>query len=112
MTLDLRENPAIWHVSTIGPRFPAPTPPAPATPQAGAQGGPQGAGRSAAQRAFFAAALGQAAPSTAPRPAAQAAPAPKSPPVVHTTRVQSSEIPTGEAPSRILGPGSLVDIRV
>lgn len=78
------------------------------------QGAGQGAARSAAQRAFFDAALGKAAgapqqtqaPATPVRTAlvqAQAAPQP-------VQRMPAAQ-PT-EQPTRILRPGSLLDIRV
>lgn len=77
-----------------------------------AQGG-QGAAKTAAQRAFFDAALGkataapqaqaQAASVKAPPVQAQAAPAP-------VQRMPAAQ-PT-EPPTRILRPGSLLDIRV
>ena len=102
-------------MSTIGPRFPPPNPPAPQ--------GPGADGRSAAQRAFFAAALGQAPPRAqvqapqTPTPPQTTAPATRvtpqaAPPAVQATRVQTTEIPQGEAPTRILRPGSIIDIRV
>jgi len=99
-------------VSTIGPRFPPPNPPAPQ--------GPGADGRSAAQRAFFAAALGQAAPKAQVQAPSSPTTAPSTarvtpqaaPPAVHATRVQTTEIPQGEAPTRILRPGSIIDIRV
>ena len=60
--------------------------------------------RNAAQRAFFQAALSGTAPATA---AAEPAPTPRAAPV---QRVMT-ETPK-EAPTRILRPGSLLDIRV
>ena len=60
--------------------------------------------RNAAQRAFFQAALNGTAPTTA---AAEPAPAPRAAPVQR----MMTETPT-EAPTRILRPGSLLDIRV
>jgi hypothetical protein len=91
---------------------------APITPAAGGAD----AARAAAQKAFFDAAMGRAnAPSAAPAPA----PAPQAAPVVSaarpsffaalTTPPQRPEIrpdPAAEAPSRVLRPGSLLDIRV
>ena len=68
--------------------------------------------RSAAQRAFFQTALGGGA-----KPAAQATPvataaAPASTPTVFAQPVQRIPDPKAEAPTRILRPGSLLDIRV
>jgi hypothetical protein len=74
------------------------------------------AGRSAAQRAFFEAALGKAAPQTVQtQTLAQAAPVQRaaSPAAAQAAYVQ--KIPTAlpaEAPTRILRPGSLLDIKV
>ena len=62
--------------------------------------------RNAAQRAFFQAALSGTAPATAAA-AAELAPTPRAAPV---QRVMT-ETPK-EAPTRILRPGSLLDIRV
>lgn len=67
-------------------------------------------GRAAAQRAFFAAALGQgpvAAPKAATEPAAQA-PAALAP----TAQAGRTPDPSAAPPTRILRPGSLLDIRV
>lgn len=80
-------------------------------PAAAAQVAPQGqsldTARQTAQRAFFAAALGQAAPlQAAPQPVAQAASEAR--PAV----VSRLPDPAAEAPSRVLRPGSLLDIRV
>lgn len=77
-------------------------------PQPAQSGG--GAAKSAAQRAFFEAALGKTAGGAASVPVQTAA---AQPPVVHATPVQ--RMPTGdpgEAPQKILRPGSLLDIRV
>ncbi|MFC3071370.1 hypothetical protein [Phenylobacterium soli] len=65
------------------------------------------AGRTAAQKAFFDIAMGKAtapaqAPAAAPTASAPAAPKP----------IQKTPDPTAEAPTRILRPGSLLDIRV
>jgi hypothetical protein len=65
--------------------------------------------RSAAQRAFFQTALGGAAKPAAP--AATAAP-PASTPTVFAQPVQRIPDPKAEAPTRVLRPGSLLDIRV
>ena len=83
--------------------FPTPT----------AQPSPADAARSAAQRAFFDAAMGRSA-----APASQAAPvAAAQAPVFapSTAPVQRAEIrpaPNAEPPTRLLRPGSLLDIRV
>jgi hypothetical protein len=64
------------------------------------------AARQAAQKAFFAAAMGKAAAPTATQ-APSLSPAP--------ARVQRAELrpdPTAEAPTKVLRPGSLLDIRV
>lgn len=69
-----------------------------------------GGARSAAQRAFFDAALTRAAPMAAPVPVAEARQEPAPAAVkVQTVRVDASG---GEPPTRILRPGSLLDIRV
>ena len=76
------------------------------------------AARAAAQKAFFDAAMGRAnAPSAAPPP--QAAPAAQAARpsffAALTTPPQRPEIrpdPAAEAPTRVLRPGSLLDIRV
>lgn len=81
-------------MSAIRPGLPLPTP---------LPGGEAGRARQA-QSAFFRAALDQAAPVARAQPAAAAAP----PPVVRAA-------PTAEAapePTRILRPGSLLDIRI
>lgn len=68
------------------------------------------AGKLAAQRAFFEAALGRTG-----APAAPAAPTPtaSAQPVAAPTAAPRAAAPTAtEAPTRILRPGSLIDIRV
>lgn len=69
------------------------------------------AGRLAAQKAFFQAAL--AKPDAVAAPAAQAAPTPvqaPSQPVAQTAARAAT--PPDDAPTKILRPGSLLDIRV
>lgn len=73
--------------------------------------------KSAAQRAFFQTALGNAAKpaaqATQTTPVATAAAAPAaSTPTVFAQPVQRIPDPKAEAPTRILRPGSLLDIRV
>jgi len=63
------------------------------------------AARLDAQRAFFQAAMNGA---VAPKPAA----APAQPPAVFAQPVQRLPDPAAEPPTRILRPGSLLDIRV
>jgi len=63
------------------------------------------AAKTAAQRAFFQAALGAAAPT-------QATAATTTTPTVFAQPVQRIPDPKAEAPTRILRPGSLLDIRV
>lgn len=68
---------------------------------------PANTARTAAQRAFFQAAMGQAQ-----APAKAAAPPPPEP-ARETVRVQTVRAETpAEPPTRILRPGSLLDIRV
>jgi len=77
----------------------------PVAPQAGAPAKADAA-RTAAQRAFFQAALtGQAAP----QPAASSA---TTTPTVFAQPVQRLPDPAAEPPTRILRPGSLLDIKV
>ena len=82
-----------------------------AAPQPAAQGQSLDSARQAAQRAFFAAALGQApAPATPLQAATKAAAQP-----VAETRpapVPRMPDPAAEPPTRVLRPGSLLDIRV
>jgi hypothetical protein len=88
------------------------------TPVAAPQGSGADAARLAAQKAFFAAALGQSATAAAPQatPAPQAAQAARaaffapSPPPAPRPEIRPD--PTAEPPTRILRPGSLLDIRV
>jgi hypothetical protein len=61
-----------------------------------------------AQRAFFQSAMKGSAPSGA----AQAPAAPAQPPAVFAQPVQRLPDPKAEAPTKILRPGSLLDIRV
>lgn len=74
------------------------------------------AGRTAAQRAFFEAALGKAAPQTiqtqtiAQSATPQRAAAPAAAQAAYVQKIPTS-LPT-EAPTRILRPGSLLDIKV
>lgn len=69
-----------------------------------------GGARSAAQRAFFDAALTRAAPAATPTPVAQARQEPAPAAVkVQTVRVDAGG---GDQPTRILRPGSLLDIKV
>jgi hypothetical protein len=86
--------------------LPSTVPAAPAAPARNAEA-------IAAQRAFFAAALGKAAPAVATTASATAAPVVATPASV--TRSQQTlervDIPD-EPPSRILRPGSLLDIKV
>ena len=67
--------------------------------------GPDSA-RAAAQKAFFDAAMGRA---TVPAPVS--APA-QTTPTVFAQRVETRPDPTAEPPSRVLRPGSLLDIRI
>jgi len=67
-----------------------------------------GGARTAAQRAFFDAALGKAAPAVAPASVVQTRPEP-APEVI---RVRTVRVENTEQPTRILRPGSLLDIRV
>lgn len=75
--------------------------------QAGANGRQTGdPAKAAAARAFFAAAMGQSQATAAAAPAAEpAAPTAR-------TEVTRTAAPSAEAPSRILRPGSIIDIRV
>ncbi|HEX5378813.1 MAG TPA: hypothetical protein VFW47_09575 [Phenylobacterium sp.] len=85
----------------IRPGFQTPTPQAPARPDAA---------RNAAQRAFFDAAFGKAPGAAAAPQTAQAAPAAPA-----TTFPSAQRIPTSlpaDPPTRILRPGSLLDIKV
>lgn len=87
-------------MSVIRPNLPPAAAPAAAGPRLDEA-------RLAAQRAFFAAALGQAPAAVAPA-AALATP----PPTSAATPVQKPLDPSAEPPSRVLRPGSLLDIRV
>ncbi len=94
-----------------GKRFLAVQPPRPgSTPQVPARTTPANPARTAAQRAFFDAALNKAGATTAPVAAPrvqQAAPQPG------VTRLRAETIqPQPEQPTRILRPGSLLDIKV
>jgi hypothetical protein len=85
----------------------------PPTPAAGAPQRPDAA-RLAAQKAFFEAAMGKApaaAPSAAPQ-AAQAVRTAAAAPATPAPAPQRTAAPNGEPPTRILRPGSLLDIRV
>ena len=68
---------------------------------------PADAARAAAQRAFFEIAMGKAPAAAAAAPVSAAQPVAAAPP-----RRVASPLPQGEAPSRPLRPGSLLDIRV
>ena len=85
------------------------------TPVSGGAG-PAGDGRSAAQRAFFDAALGRAgSPAATPAPKAAspvAAAAPRFDLRPSASPNPAASTSPGEAPNRILRPGSLLDIRV
>ncbi len=74
------------------------------------------AARTAAQRAFFDQALGRAnAPTQAPATQAPAAPAFRPAPAPVSAPVQRAQIipdPAAAEPTRVLRPGSLLDIRV
>jgi hypothetical protein len=83
-------------VTAVRPPIFPPSRTAPSAPQRA------DAGKLAAQKAFFEAALGKA----------PAAPAPNATPPV-SPQVQASAPPApGEAPAKILRPGSLLDIRI
>jgi hypothetical protein len=72
------------------------------------------AARAAAQKAFFDAAMGRSAAPAAPA-APLAAAAPRASVFAPAAPIQRAEIrpdPSAEAPTRILRPGSLLDIRV
>jgi len=84
-------------LTPIRPGMP-PVQPAPAT---GAD-----AARLAAQKAFFQQAMGRTAAAATPPPAAVQTPVP----AVRTVQLQPSA--NAEAPTKILRPGSLLDIRV
>lgn len=81
--------------------FPVPSAPTPARESGGAR---------AAQRAFFEAALGKVEAPAAPAPARPAveAPARPQPPQPTVTRINIAD----EPPSRLMRPGSFVDIKV
>lgn len=82
-------------------------PPRPgATPQLPARTTPAGGARSAAQRAFFDAALAKTTAPAAPTATAQTQAAQPS-----VTRLRAETV-QAEPPSRILRPGSLLDIKV
>jgi hypothetical protein len=70
------------------------------------QAGGADAAKAAAQRAFFQAALGGAAKPAAPQAQATTTP------TVFAQPVQRIPDPKAEAPTKILRPGSLLDIRV
>lgn len=71
------------------------------------------AGRLAAQKAFFDMALGKAsAPAAAPAATAASAPTTASAPAPPTKPAQRIPDPAAEPPTRILRPGSLLDIRI
>lgn len=72
------------------------------SPQVGGAGQGGGADRTAAQKAFFDIALGKT-----PAPAGAA-----TTPAVYAQPVQRIPNPDAEPPSKILRPGSLLDIRV
>ena len=82
-------------MSAIRPGLPLPTP---------LTGGETGRARQA-QSAFFRTALDQAAPTTQARPTIAAAPTPAARLVVNTAQAAPE-------PTRILRPGSLLDIRI
>lgn len=72
-----------------------------------------GAGRASARGAFFEQALGRAAPQA--QPAAPAQPTTvrqETMPQPHAERVRTTFTPPPEPPTRILRPGSLLDIKV
>lgn len=80
-----------------------------------AQGSGQGAAKSAAQRAFFDAALGKAAGAAPAQAQAQMASAKAVPLQTRAAPQPVQRMPAGEPtdpPTRILRPGSLLDIRV
>jgi hypothetical protein len=83
----------------------------PIAPQTGASLRPDAA-RAAAQRAFFQAALGGQTPTAARAPTPAAPAATTTTPTVFAQPVQRIPDPAAGAPTRILRPGSLLDIRV
>ncbi|MGZ6015519.1 MAG: hypothetical protein ACXWKO_11600 [Phenylobacterium sp.] len=87
-----------------------------AFPTPAAQPSPADAARAAAQRAFFDAAMGRsAAPASTAAPTATAAATPTAAFTPSAAPVQRAEIrPAADAepPTRLLRPGSLLDIRV
>ncbi|QUD87033.1 hypothetical protein [Phenylobacterium montanum] len=80
------------------------------TPQLPARTGQAGGARAAAQRAFFDAALNKTSATSAPV-VAQKVQAPPPQPGVTRLRAETVQQPQ-EQPTRILRPGSLLDIKV
>ena len=95
---------------THGKRFLAVQPPRPgATPQVPARTTQASPARAAAQRAFFEAALTKAGAPAAPAQTARV----QAPPQPGVTRLRAETVqPQPEQPTRILRPGSLLDIKV
>lgn len=90
-------------MTTVRPPVFPPSRPAPAGPQ---RADPA---KLAAQKAFFEAALGNSGPT---RPAAATAPLAASAASVRPPQVAAAAAPGPDQPSRILRPGSLIDIKV
>lgn len=88
-------------MTTVRPPLYPPPAPRPQAARTDAQ-------RTAGQMAFFEAAMGQAPAAARAQPQAQTQ---AQPPAVHVTRLSSIPEP-GEAPQKILRPGSIIDIRV
>ena len=88
-------------MTTIRPNLP------PLQPSAAQR--PADAGRLAAQKAFFAIAAGQAPAAAQPVKAAATATAAPAKPATQVNRIASAP---AEAPTRVLRPGSLLDIKV
>lgn len=87
----------------------------PVQPPASAVSGPGAdAARAAAQKAFFDAAMGRTAAPAAPAAPQAAAPSRASffAPAAPVQRAEIRPDPNAEPPSRVLRPGSLLDIRV
>ncbi|HLZ74327.1 hypothetical protein [Phenylobacterium sp.] len=86
--------------------------PTPASQPQGA-GAPADAARAAAQRAFFDAAMGRsAAPASQAAPVAAAQTAVFTPSTAPVQRAEIRPAPNAEPPTKVLRPGSLLDIRV
>ncbi len=84
-----------------------------AFPTPSAQPSPADAARTAAQRAFFDAAMGRStAPAAHTAPVAAAQTAVFTPSAAPVQRAEIRPAPNAEPPTKVLRPGSLLDIRV